>query len=123
MQSCQVPSLVRKCLRPLVRWNSKSSGRPLLSFSVPSRLPPSCDLLFWSVSDELSLTEEESLDKFELVVFEGVLDELDSSDESMSAGLAFFRLSCFGAFAPSWLAFPPWPLPFSSFPALVTSCS
>ena len=41
VQSRQVPLLVQKCLRPLIHRNSKSSGRPLLGFSVPSRPPPS----------------------------------------------------------------------------------
>ena len=55
VQSCQVPLLVRKCLRPLIHRNSKSSGRRLLGFSVPSRAPPSRDLLFRSLSDDLSV--------------------------------------------------------------------
>ena len=103
MQSCQVPLLVRKCLRPLIHRNSKSSGRPLLGFGVPSRLPPSGDLLFRSLLDELSVSGEESLDESELVVSEEALNELYSSDESVSARLAFFRLSGFRRFC-SFLA-------------------
>ena len=81
MQSCQVPLLVRKCLRPLIHLDSKSSGHPLLGFSVPSRPPPSRDLLLRSLSDELSESEEESLDESKLVASEESLDELVSSDE------------------------------------------
>ena len=65
VQSCRVPLLVRKCLRPLIHLNSKSSGLPHLGFSVPSRPPPSRDLLFRSLPDELSVSEEESLDESE----------------------------------------------------------
>ena len=90
MQSCQVPLLVRNWLRPLIHRNSNSSGRPLLGFSVPSRLPPSRDLLFRSLSDELPVLEEELLDESQLVVSEEALDELDSFDRSVSARLAFF---------------------------------
>ena len=76
MQSCNVPLLVRKCLRPLIHRNSKSSGRPLLGFTGPSRPAPSCELLFRSLSDELSESEEDSLDESELVVSKEWLDEL-----------------------------------------------
>ena len=98
MQSCQVPLLVRKCLRPLIHLNSKSPRRPLLGFGVPSRPPQSRDLLFQSLSDEMSMSEEESLDESEVVVSEESLDELNLSDESVSARLDFFQLSCFWLF-------------------------
>ena len=49
------------------------------------------------------MSEEQSLDESELVVSEEALDELVSSDESVSARLAFFRLSCFRRFC-SFLA-------------------
>ena len=123
MQSCQVPLLVRECLRPLIHRNSKSSGRPLLGFSVPSRPPPSRELLFRSLSDELSVSEEESLDEFELVVSEEALDELVSSDESVSARLAFFRLSCFRRFCSFLAHFFALAFAFSSSPSLVASYS
>ena len=93
-----VPLLVRKCFRPLIHLNSKSSGCPLLVFSVPSPPPPSRDLLFRPLSDELSVSEEELLDDSELVVSEESLVKLDSSEESVSFRLDFLRLSCFRRF-------------------------
>ena len=56
------------------------------------------DLLLRCLSDELSVSEEESLDECELVVSEESLDELQRSDESVSARFAFIRLSCFRRF-------------------------
>ena len=96
--SYQVPLLVRKCLQALIHLNSKSSRHPLLGLSVPSRPPPSRGLLFLSLSDEVSESVEESLDESELVVSEESLHELESSDESVSALLDFFRLSFFRRF-------------------------
>ena len=49
------------------------------------------------------MSEEESLDEPELMVSEESLDELELSDESVSARFAFFRLSCFWRFC-SFLA-------------------
>ena len=85
MQACHVPLLVRKCLRPLIHRNSKSSGRPLLGFNVPSQPPLSRGLLLFSLSDELSESDEESLDEAELVESRESLDKMDSSDESDGA--------------------------------------
>ena len=95
MQSYQVPLLLRNCLRPLIHLNSKSSWCPLLGLSVPSRPPPSHGLLFLSLPDELLESVEESLDESGLVVLEESRDELESSDESVSTLLDFFRLSFF----------------------------
>ena len=72
-------------------------------FSVPSRPPPSLDLLVRSWYDELSESEEESPDESEIVVSEESLDKLESSDESVSARLDILRLTCFRRFC-SFLA-------------------
>ena len=85
-------------MRPLIHLNSKSARGPLLGFSVLSRPPSSGDLHLRSLSDELSESGEESLDESKLVAPEESLDELELSDESVSARFAFFRLSCFRRF-------------------------